>query len=262
MTQILLVGCGKMGRALLDGWKKQPENDIVVVNPSKKEAPKGVTWLSCSTQIDHSYRPEAVVFAIKPQVMAEVVPLYARFSKSLYLSIAAGKSPRSLASLLSNDKAAIVRAMPNLTVSVGKGVSVAVASEYTSQHHKNIAEGLLGAVGKMAWIEEEALMNAVTALSGSGPAYVFALIEAMAASGEALGLDPALSMMLARETLIGSGSLLDLSTQSATDLRLAVTSPAGTTEAALEHLLAGNGLEPLMKKTMQAAAARAEELAS
>ena len=238
MTQILLVGCGKMGRALLDGWKKQPENDIVVVNPSKKEAPKGVTWLSCSTQIDHSYRPEAVVFAIKPQVMAEVVPLYARFSKSLYLSIAAGKSLRSLASLLSNDKAAIVRAMPNLTVSVGKGVSVAVASEYTSQHHKNIAEGLLGAVGKMAWI------------------------EAMAASGEALGLDPALSMMLARETLIGSGSLLDLSTQSATDLRLAVTSPAGTTEAALEHLLAGNGLEPLMKKTMQAAAARAEELAS
>ena len=237
MTQILLVGCGKMGRALLDGWKKQPENDIVVVNPSKKEAPKGVTWLSCSTQIDHSYRPEAVVFAIKPQVMAEVVPLYARFSKSLYLSIAAGKSPRSLASLLSNDKAAIVRAMPNLTVSVGKGVSVAVASEYTSQHHKNIAEGF-GAVGKMAWI------------------------EAMAASGEALGLDPALSMMLARETLIGSGSLLDLSTQSATDLRLAVTSPAGTTEAALEHLLAGNGLEPLMKKTMQAAAARAEELAS
>lgn len=266
-NNLLLVGCGKMGRALLSGWKRaDKETVITVIDPAPQPADtknlKSLSWLATPDKIPATFTPDAIIIAIKPQQMALTLPAYARFQSGVFLSIAAGQTIAHMSKLLGSGNHAIIRAMPNLPASIGAGISVAVANAHTSPAQFELAETLLRAGGEVAWIEDENLLDAVTALSGSGPAYVFALVEAMATAGEKLGLTSKLSYQLARQTIIGSGTLLAQSTESAASLRQNVTSPGGTTEAALSQLLANNGLMDLMFKTMQAAAKRAKELAN
>lgn len=260
--KLLLVGGGKMGGALLQRVASQAISSVV--DPAPKPAPLkslDVPWLASADKLDPHYAPDIIVLAVKPQQMAAVLPSYARFANSVFLSIAAGMTVARLHAILGNTNAAIVRAMPNLPASVGLGVSVAVANRHVKGAQRMLCDKVLSAVGQTAWIDDENLLDAVTALSGSGPAYIFALTEAMTDAGTALGLPCELAAQLARRTIIGSAALLDKSGESAEALRLAVTSPGGTTEAALKHLLAAGGLPDLMKKAMAAAAQRSKELA-
>ena len=262
----LLIGSGKMGGAMLRAWQRQGPISITVIDPASPSPDlaniPGVTWLATPDRIPTSFQPEAIILAIKPQQMASTLPLYARFKSSVFLSIAAGQTLAHITKLLGGDKYAIVRSMPNLPASIGAGVTVAVANQNVTPAQHALCKKLLRAVGDVIWTEDESLLNAVTALSGSGPAYVFALVEAMTAAGEKLGLPAAFAAQLARQTIIGSGALLAQSSESADYLRQSVTSPGGTTEAALKHLLAANcGLPNLMERAMHAATARAKELA-
>jgi pyrroline-5-carboxylate reductase len=262
---ILLIGCGKMGGALLRGWIRQKAVRVIVVDPAPQprdlKAAKKITWLNSPDKINPAFRPDAIVLAIKPQMMAATLPAFARYKNSVFLSIAAGQTLGRLSEMLDGGNRAIVRAMPNLPASVGAGMSVAVANSHVTANQRVLCDTLLRAAGDVAWVKKEALIDPVTAVSGSGPAYVFALVEAMAAAGEKLGLSPKLSMQLARQTIIGSGALLAQSPESAKALRQAVTSPGGTTEATLKILLAKKGLFDLMLRAMQAAAKRAAALA-
>ena len=195
-------------------------------------------------------------------MMDEVLPAYRRFAGggTLFLSIAAGKTLGFFARHL-GAAAAVVRAMPNTPAAIGRGIAVACASRSVARRSARLAERLLGAVGEVGWVEDEALIDAVTAVSGSGPAYVFLLIECLAKAGVAAGLPEALALRLARATVAGSGELARLSPESAARLRESVTSPGGTTRAALDVLMAPDGLEPLLTRAVLAAARRSRELA-
>jgi pyrroline-5-carboxylate reductase len=191
-----------------------------------------------------------------------VLPDVAQYPKALFLSIAAGKTLEYFAQALGAD-ASVVRAMPNTPAAIGKGVSVCVASTNVSESQRTLCTALLEAVGAVAWIDNEKLMDAVTALSGSGPAYVFYLIECMAAAGQAAGLPAELADMLARRTVAGAGALVEASDDESTaTLRRNVTSPNGTTEAALNVLMGENGLAPLLRHAVEAAARRSKELSA
>jgi pyrroline-5-carboxylate reductase len=194
--------------------------------------------------------------------MEDVFPKLARLAgpDTVTISIAAGRSLASYAAHLPAG-AAVVRAMPNTPAAIGRGMTVACPNANVGEDQHRIADSLLGAVGRVAWIGDEALMNAVTAISGSGPAYVFLLAEAMATAGERLGLDPQLALKLARETVAGAGALLAASTESPETLRRNVTSPGGTTAAALSVLMADDGLVALMIAAAAAAEQRGRELA-
>ncbi len=270
-SSIVLVGCGKMGSAMLDGWlaKGLPAGArrVVVVDPAGKKPakmPRGVAWTASLDDAPKSLSPLAVVLAVKPQQMAAVLPAYRVYGDAVFLSIAAGQTTWGLSSILAADGKsdfAVVRSMPNLPASIGEGMSVAFANPKTSSEQRELCEKLLAAVGDVAWVTDEALLDPVTALSGSGPAYVFALVEAMASAGERLGIPAELSMRLARRTVTGSGALLARSPETASALRQAVTSPGGTTAAAMDHLMADGGLPELMSRAMRAASSRAKELA-
>lgn len=265
MAQLLFVGCGKMGGALLRGFGEKAER-TVVVKPTPLQADlaalKGVLWTADIRSVADSFCPDAVILAIKPQQMAAALPLYSAYRSSVFLSLAAGQTLARLAALLKNPGQACVRAMPNLPASLGKGISVAVANAFVSPAQRALCQDILSAGGDVAWADREALLDPVTALSGSGPAYVFALVEAMAAAGVKLGLPPELAEKCARQTVIGSGALLAQTDQSAAALRQAVTSPGGTTAAALAHLQAEQGLDSLLCRAMEAAARRAKELST
>lgn len=240
-----------MGSALLKGWGR---SGTVVIEPGNQ---------AYLPDIDAAgpIAPELVVFAVKPQQIAQVVPAYARFAgQATFLSIAAGKTIAGFEALL-GPQAAIVRAMPNTPAAIGKGISVAVANRNVSAQGKALADQALCAGGLVEWVEDESLLDAVTALSGSGPAYVFHLVETMARAGEAMGLAPDLAMKLARQTVIGSGHLLEQSAEPASALREAVTSPGGTTAAALHILRDSARLQNLMTEALKAAQARGRELA-
>lgn len=263
MTRILLVGCGKMGGALLGGWLDRgwQASDIVVVDPGLPAADDGVSRIGELSALPPGFVPDVVILAVKPQMMDKVAPAYAGFAgKAVFLSIAAGKTISYFAGHFGAD-AAIVRAMPNTPAAVRRGMTVLVANQAVPQAGRQVCQDLLGAVGDVAWVEDEALIDAVTALSGSGPAYVFLMVECLAAAGVAAGLDRALAARLARATVSGSGELLARSTEEAKTLRENVTSPQGTTYAALQVLMADDGLAPLIGRAVQAAAARSRELA-
>jgi len=204
-----------------------------------------------------------IILAVKPQAMDAVAPAYVRFTgpNTVFLSIAAGKTIGYFQSRLGT-KAAIVRAMPNTPAAVGRGITVAVANKRAGKAQRKRCDRLLAAVGEVAWIGDEALMDAVTAVSGSGPAYVFLLAECLAEAGRAAGLPVALSRRLARVTVAGAGELLHRSDDAPEILRKNVTSPGGTTAAALELLMAADGLQPLLTRAIAAAAKRSKELAS
>ena len=264
----VLVGFGNMGGALARGWcaRGVAAADITVVEPADVQAAtaraEGFRAVAGAEALDPGLAPACVVFAVKPQVMDSVVPEYARLAGSgaVFLSIAAGKTLASLQGALGAG-AAVVRAMPNLPATVGRGTSVACANDAVDAAGRAACTELLAAVGEVAWIEDESLLDAVTGVSGSGPAYVFLLIECLAAAGVEAGLPEALALDLARATVAGAGELARRSDETAAALRRRVTSPGGTTQAALEVLMGEAGLAPLIRDAVEAAAARSRELA-
>jgi pyrroline-5-carboxylate reductase len=259
---VLLVGCGKMGGALLRRWQELGlYKEIYVVEPT----PINVLAARQVPDFQHipaAFKPNVIVFAVKPQVLPDVAKLYKGFAAkgALILSIAAGK-PIGFFEKELGKKACIVRSMPNTPAAIGEGITVACANRNVSKPQKAQAAALLGSVGEVLWVENEKLLNPVTALSGSGPAYVFLLIEALTEAGKKIGLDSKMAEKLARQTVIGSAALAkDSASITAKKLRENVTSPGGTTAAALEILMASNGVQPLFDKALTAATKRAEEL--
>jgi pyrroline-5-carboxylate reductase len=269
---ILLVGCGKMGGALLGGWIAAglPPAAVAVVEPVGDMAQAardthGVAVAADIADLDDlcpGFAPRIVVLAVKPQVMAAVAPPYRRFAGpgTVFLSIAAGTSIADLAGHLGAD-AAIVRAMPNTPAAVGRGISVLCPNPAADAAQLEACRGLLAAVGEALTIDDEALMDAVTAVSGSGPAYVFLLVECLAQGGVEAGLPAALAARLALITVAGAGALAAQSDDTPATLRHNVTSPGGTTQAALEVLMADDGLAPLITRAVDAATRRSRELA-
>jgi pyrroline-5-carboxylate reductase len=264
--KILLVGAGKMGGALLEGWLTHGLSpaDVAVIDPSPP--PEMVTFLR-EQKIERmpkpgSFLPDAAVIAVKPQTADEVMPRIAAYlrPRTVVISIMAG---RTLASIEKHLPAGslVVRGMPNTPAAIGRGITVAVRNQHVCAATQLFASALLGAVGKVEWVEDEQLMDAVTAVSGSGPAYIFLLTETLAKAGVAEGLPAELAMTLARETVSGSGELLQRSQLDPAKLRENVTSPGGTTAAALEVLMGKDGLESLMKRAVAAAAKRGRDLA-
>jgi pyrroline-5-carboxylate reductase len=264
---LLLVGCGKMGGALLAGWLEQgvdPMQVIVVepaLDPSRISIPQGVQVVVNADEISGDVVPSVILLAVKPQAMGDVVPAYAKYAASgaVYLSIAAG-TPISFFQNQFGDTAHIVRVMPNTPAAVGQGMSVLCANGNVSPVQKKLCGALLEAVGQTAWLEDENLMDAVTAVSGSGPAYVFLLIESLAEAGRKVGLPDSLAQQLALQTVAGSGELARQSEEAPAQLRINVTSPGGTTAAALDVLMANNGLQPIMDAAVAAAERRGKEL--
>lgn len=262
---LVLVGAGKMGSALLDGWLRfglGPANVAVIEpHPSPQITALADRGLRLNPAIRGLPGAAAIVIAVKPQVAADVVPVAAPMisPSTLVVSIMAGRTLDFLAGAL-NKPCALVRAMPNTPAAIGRGITVAVARG-TTEKQRELADGLLAATGAVEWVDDEALMDTVTAVSGSGPAYVFLLTEALADAAIAAGLPPALAERLARETVAGSGELLHRSDLTAATLRENVTSPGGTTAAALAVLMGRNGLVPLMKEAVAAATKRSRELA-
>ncbi len=258
---LVLAGCGRMGSALLGGWLAagvRPAS-VRVIEPAPSE------WLRGSgVALEGPLPPDpaVAVVAVKPQVMAAALPGLARFGggRTVFVSIAAGTRIAALAAAV-GPGTPVVRAMPNTPALVGRGMTVLVAGPGVTPLQMDLAERLMAAVGQTLRLADEGLMDAVSAVSGSGPAYVFHLIEALAAAGEAEGLDPATAMALARATVTGAGELAHRSTESAAELRVAVTSPGGTTAAALAVLADPQaGLAALMRRAVAAAAARGREL--
>jgi len=264
MGKLLLVGCGKMGGALLEGWLARglSVSDAIVAEPVDALRPIKPGLRAVASSQDVRETPEIVVLAVKPQTMDGVLPDLRRFADegAVFLSIAAGKTLKYFASHLGGT-AKVVRSMPNTPAAVRRGITVACAAPEVSTAEKKRCQDLLEAVGQALWVEDEALLDPVTALSGSGPAYVFLLVEAMAAAGAKLGLTPDMAMQLARATVTGSGELLHQSNEPASQLRVNVTSPGGTTAEALKVLMAPDGLQPVFDNALAAASRRSKELA-
>lgn len=260
---IVLAGAGKMGGAMLAGWLAGglDPRQVVVIDPHLSDditslAGKGVRLNPDLTEID---AVAALVLAVKPQMFAEVAPtLRAITGSSLVVSIMAGMT---IAGIKKACGGRVVRAMPNTPAAIGRGITVAVAADDIAPPQRQLTDALLRATGAVEWVDDENLIDAVTAVSGSGPAYVFLLAEEMARAGIRAGLPPELAMKLARETVSGSGELLHRSDLDAATLRKNVTSPGGTTAAALEVLMAPNGFEPLLTRAIAAATARSKQLA-
>ncbi|MEA2878779.1 MAG: pyrroline-5-carboxylate reductase [Hyphomicrobiales bacterium] len=259
---LVLVGAGKMGGAMLEGWLALglDPSKIAILEP--KPAPEISALAARGVRINPASVGDAsvIVIAIKPQDAATVVPTLKPLANAttLVVSIMAGKTLGFLASALPG---AVVRAMSNTPAAIGRGITAAVPNAKVTQDQRALANELLGAVGAVEWVEDESLLDAVTAVSGSGPAYVFLLCESLARAGAAAGLPAGLAARLARATVSGSGELLHRSALDAVTLRQNVTSPGGTTQAALAVLMAGDGLDPLMEKAVAAATKRSKELA-
>jgi pyrroline-5-carboxylate reductase len=262
---IVLAGAGKMGGAMLSGWLAQgfAAEKIVVIEPQPSDviralAAKGVRLNPSPADIGD--KVAALVVALKPQAFREAGPGLKPYggSATLVLSIMAGMTIASIANVCGGN---VVRAMPNTPAAIGRGITVAVAGSDVTDRQRATADALLHATGSVEWVEDEGLMDAVTAVSGSGPAYVFLLAEELARAGMAAGLPEALAVSLARETIAGSGELLHRSDLSAASLRQNVTSPGGTTAAALDVLMGKEGLRSLMTRAIAAATRRSKELA-
>lgn len=262
---VVLIGAGRMGGALARGWIAGglDPRDLVIVepDPGSREALRA---LDCTLLSDPMQAPHAgvMVLAVKPQTMADVLSVVAPLAaRALVLSIAAGIQLATLRAALPAG-ARVVRAMPNIPAAVGHGATALVGETPLPQADHAAATTLMRAVGEAVWLTDEVQMDAATAVSGSGPAYVFHMVEALAAAGEAEGLDPVAAMTLARATVMGAGALLRTeSTQEATALRAQVTSPGGTTEAGLRVLMDdAGGLTRLLADTVKAAANRSREL--
>jgi pyrroline-5-carboxylate reductase len=263
---ILLVGAGRMGGALLTGWLKIGVKSIAVVEPKpsaqlrKLAKAKKIALFAVPSQTKTN--PSLCVVAIKPQVLKGEAPALAGFAGqgALMISIAAGTSVAALTKAWGKNSR-IIRAMPNIPGAIGAGITGLYAAKGVTANDKKRAASLLSALGETAWVEREKLIDSVTAVSGSGPAYLFLMTEALTEAGVAEGLPRAQAEKFARATVAGAGALLAADKSPASALREAVTSPGGTTAAALAVLMADDGLMALMKRAVRAARERAEELA-
>lgn len=258
---LLLLGCGKMGSALLEGWLKsflRPQS-VHVIEPHPSD------WLRATGVHLNGDMPEApgmVVLAVKPQMMGTALPQLAAMGGggSVFVSVAAGIGLARLAETLGADTP-IIRAMPNTPAAVGRGITALISNEHVAANTLEMARALMEAVGQTVLLEHEGQMDAVTAVSGSGPAYVFHLIETLAAAGTAQGLPPEMALKLARATVAGAGALAEQSGEDPSQLRVNVTSPGGTTAAALGVLMDNEtGFPPLLRRAVKAAADRSKEL--
>lgn len=262
---LLLVGAGKMGSSMLEGWLDQGLDParVTVMDPSPP--PEAVALMEArgiSRNPTVIPEPAVAVIAVKPQMLDKALPALAAVlgPDTLVLSVVAGKTIANFRAALPR-VSAIVRSIPNTPAAVHRGITVATSSPGTTGRQIDIADRLLRAIGTVEWVKDEGLIDAATAVSGSGPAYVFLLVECLASAGRALGMAPDLADRLARATVEGSGELLTRSPLAPEILRQNVTSPNGTTAAALAILMAEDGLEPLLREAVAAAAKRAAELA-
>ena len=263
--KILLVGCGNMGSSLIRGWLKYgwSKNDIEVIDPSETAKSLGDSLgVRVAKKPSAELQADIIVFAVKPQSLDHILPDYKKFVSSdrVFLSIAAGKSIEFYETLLGKE-AAIVRGMPNTPAAIRQGITVLVSNRKVKPNQRAASEVLMKAVGRVTWLDNEELMNAVTAVSGSGPAYVFLIIEALSEAGIEIGLHKDLAEELALMTVAGAGALAVSSDKSPAELRRRVTSPGGTTEAALDVLMENEKLTTLLKKAVLAATERGRGLA-
>jgi pyrroline-5-carboxylate reductase len=263
---LVLAGAGKMGGALLDGWLRAGLDPAKVAVIEPQPSPQMAALAARGVRLNPDTRTldgvAAIVIAVKPQIAAQVMPAIAPLASpaTLVVSIMAGRTLQFLSGSLPG-AGALVRAMPNTPAAIGRGITVAVPLNANAAQ-RDLADRLLAATGTVEWVADEALMDAVTAVSGSGPAYVFLLAEALAEAGAAAGLPRELADKLARETIAGSGELLHRSPLAAAALRENVTSPGGTTAAALDVLMSPEGLAALMRKAVATATERSRKLGS
>lgn len=264
--RILVLGGGNMGCALVGGWLEAglPASQILVVDPNRGATLETLVTqhgLRHETRMPDDFSPSVALLAVKPQMMGEALPslLAVLGEGSLIVSIAAGTTVTMIETHLG--ERAVVRAMPNTPSLIGRGITGAFANARVTDAQRGVADTLMAASGPVEWVESEALIDAVTGVSGSGPAYVFHLAECLAKAGEAVGLPADLAMRLARHTVAGAGELMIRSNETPEQLRRNVTSPNGTTQAGLDVLMdAETGLPPLVEKTVRAARDRAVEL--
>lgn len=267
-AKVILVGCGNMGYAMLSSWLASARlfpGEVAVVEPNvelrRRAAELGAACFADADGLAGDLEPLVVIFAVKPQVMRQVVPAYRRFvGACAFLSIAAGTRIALFEDLLGSE-AAVIRCMPNTPAAIGKGMMVVVPNRNVSAESEAFVLDLLAASGKVAKVENEDLMDAVTAVSGSGPAYVFHFIECLTTAAEKAGLPSDTARLLAMQTVHGAASLAAESNEDPGKLREQVTSPKGTTAAALEILMGDGRLENLVTEAVLAARRRAEELA-
>lgn len=266
--KVVLVGCGNMGRAMLSGWLtagRLAQEDVAVVEPFAENAERarklGVRVLAEPESLGDEVRPELIVLAMKPQSVGEVVPSYRRFAEtgSAFVSVAAGTSIASFEALLGSDTP-ILRCMPNTPASIGRGMMVLVSNANVDAPTERFVTDLLSASGEVARIGDEKLMDAVTAVSGSGPAYLFHFVECLTRAGEKAGLPGDVAALLARQTAFGAASLIVETGEEPGELRRQVTSPNGTTQAALDVLMGGDRLQKILDEAVEAARARSVEL--
>ncbi|RKF16095.1 pyrroline-5-carboxylate reductase [Roseovarius spongiae] len=258
---LVLLGCGKMGSAMLQGWLSDglPPGSVWVIDPAPSDWLQGV---GVRLNEDLPEAPAIVLIAVKPQMMGDALPAIAAMGggDTLFVSVAAGTSIAAFEEALGDDSP-IVRAMPNTPAAVGRGITAIIGNDHAGTGQLDLAESLLRAVGQVVRLEHEDQMDAVTGVSGSGPAYVFHMIECLASAGEAQGLPPEMAMQLAKATVAGAGALAEAAEETPEQLRVNVTSPNGTTQAGLKVLMdTSDGLPPLMIRTVGAAAERSREL--
>jgi pyrroline-5-carboxylate reductase len=262
---LVLLGCGKMGSAMLQGWLAEgvDPKSVAILDPHPSDWVVGLQGRGVALNGDLPAVPAVCIVAVKPQMMGDALPRLQALGNgsTVFISVAAGTPIAAFAAVL-GDKTPIIRAMPNTPAAVSKGITALIGNENIAEEDMAMAEGLLQAVGQTVRLDDESQMDAVTAVSGSGPAYVFHLIETLAAAGVAEGLPAELAMQLAKATVAGAGVLAELAQEDPSQLRLNVTSPAGTTAAAVEVLMdTENGFLPLLKRGVKAAADRSRELA-
>ncbi|NIK49548.1 pyrroline-5-carboxylate reductase [Variibacter gotjawalensis] len=261
---IALIGAGNMGGAMLRGWVElglDPKH-VMAVDPQPSPDVAALKAKGLRINAPPVEPVDVMLLAIKPQVAGEAINMLHQMvgPDTLMISIMAGKTIKFIDDCLPGEQS-IVRAMPNTPAAIGRGISVAVANARVTKQQRALADALLKAAGLVEWVDDEGMIDAVTAVSGSGPAYVFLLAETMAAAGAKAGLPADLAMRLARATVAGSGELMQRSDLETAQLRQNVTSPGGTTAAALDVLMAKDGMAPLLDRAIAAAAKRAKQLA-
>ncbi len=256
---ILLAGFGRMGAALAAGWREGGLAPSYAVDPALPASPgPELRVIADASELPGDFAPQAVVLAVKPQNADSVLPAYARFRGAVFLSIMAGRGIAGMRALLGD--AAVVRAMPNTPAAIRRGVTVAVAGPGVTGSQRALCDTLLRAVGDVAWVQDETLLDPVTAVSGGGPAYVFLLAELLEQAAREQGIPADLARLLARRTVAGAGALLDAGDTDAAALRQAVTSPKGTTERALAVLMQPEAWPRAVSRAIAAATARSREL--
>ena len=267
-VKVVLAGCGNMGYAMLQGWLKSDRleaPEIAVVEPNdalRERAAKLGVWVGANVdELQADISPKLVIFAVMPQVMREIVPAYRRFAGkgTTFLSVAAGTGIKVFEDILGAGTP-VIRCMPNTPAAIGKGMMVTCSNPHVTKDAQGFAAELLAASGEVASVDDEALMDAVTAVSGSGPAYIFHFIECLTAAGEKAGLPAETAELLAMQTVYGAASLAAASDEAPGRLREQVTSPNGTTAAALRVLMGGDRLKTLVEEAVEAARKRSVDL--